>query len=86
MKSKTDKKVLKSIIKTFLILKGKEVRIGEITDFINQYNFGLGRYKGFTTNEVSSLLIPRADDTILGGLQRRLEGATYYYSYEKGMI
>lgn len=86
MKSKTDKKVLKSIIKTFLILKGKEVRIGEIADFVNSYNFGMGRYRGLTTSELSRLLIPRADDNILSGLNRRVDGTTYYYSYEKGMI
>ena len=85
MKSKTDKKVLKSIIKTFLILKGKEVRIGEIVDFVNSYNFGMGRSRGFSTNELSKLLIPRRDDNILGGLNRRVDGSTYYYSYDKGM-
>ena len=83
MKSKADKKCLKSIIKTFLILRGGEVRIDEITRFINKYNFGMGRYKGFSTSEIARILIPRADDNLLGGLERRVEGSTYYYSYKK---
>ena len=83
MKSKADKKCLKSIIKTYLILNGKEVRIDEIVQFVNRYSFGMGRYKGFTPGELSRILIPRADDSILCGLERRLDGGTYYYSYNK---
>ena len=71
---------LRASFKTYIILKGRPVRISEFVEFLNYIDLGLGR-KSVTVNEMSSLI---NKDSFTKDIVKEKTGKGHYlYSLER---
>lgn len=70
---------LRASFKTYIILKGRPVRISEFVEFLSYIDLGLG--KSVTVNEMSSLI--NKDSFTRDIVKEKTSKGHYLYSLEK---